>query len=48
MANKFTLITGCFDIVHLGHLKLFEFAKTEFPDRKLIIALDSDERVKFS
>lgn len=43
--EKYILITGCFDIVHLGHLKLFEFAKEYFPGRKLVVALDTDKRV---
>lgn len=37
---------GCFDIVHLGHIKLFEYAKN-FGDQ-LIVGIDSDERIKKS
>ena len=37
-------INGCFDILHVGHLLLFEFCK-EHCDY-LIVAVDSDEKVK--
>lgn len=46
MENKYTLITGCFDIIHAGHIQLIEFAKTKFPRHTLIIAIDSNDRVK--
>lgn len=46
-------VNGCFDILHIGHLNLLEFAK-HLPDPKskylrlnhLIIGIDSDRRVK--
>ena len=38
------LTTGSFDIIHLGHLRLFEFAKTL--GQYLVIAIDTDERVR--
>ena len=41
---KKVFINGCFDILHVGHIRLFEYAKM-FGD-KLIIGIDSDERVK--
>jgi D-beta-D-heptose 7-phosphate kinase/D-beta-D-heptose 1-phosphate adenosyltransferase len=37
-------INGCFDILHYGHFKLIEYAKT-FGD-VLVIGIDSDNRVK--
>jgi D-beta-D-heptose 7-phosphate kinase/D-beta-D-heptose 1-phosphate adenosyltransferase len=37
-------INGCFDILHHGHFKLIEYAKT-FGDT-LVIGIDSDNRVK--
>ena len=37
-------INGCFDILHYGHFKLIEYAKT-FGDI-LVIGIDSDNRVK--
>ena len=36
-------INGCFDILHLGHIQLFKFARAKCD--YLIVALDSDERV---
>ena len=41
---KTVFVNGCFDILHLGHIKLFETAKS-FGDR-LIVAIDSDRKVK--
>src|SRR5574340_458338 len=38
------LITGCFDILHKGHLDLFNFAKKNAA--VLIIALDTDKAIK--
>jgi D-beta-D-heptose 7-phosphate kinase/D-beta-D-heptose 1-phosphate adenosyltransferase len=35
---------GCFDILHIGHIKLLEFAKTQ--GDYLIVGIDSDLRVK--
>jgi D-beta-D-heptose 7-phosphate kinase/D-beta-D-heptose 1-phosphate adenosyltransferase len=37
-------VNGTFDIIHLGHLALFNYAKSlgDF----LLVAIDSDERVK--
>jgi len=35
---------GCFDILHIGHIKLFEYAKSL--GDKLIVGIDGDERVK--
>lgn len=38
---------GCFDILHVGHFKLFRFCEQLVEeDGKLFIALDSDEKVK--
>ena len=40
-------INGCFDVLHVGHLNLFEFAKNVH-DRKnrLIVGIDTDRRVR--
>ena len=35
---------GCFDILHVGHIKLFEYLKNK--SDKVIIGIDSDRRVK--
>jgi D-beta-D-heptose 7-phosphate kinase/D-beta-D-heptose 1-phosphate adenosyltransferase len=37
-------INGCFDIVHRGHIELFQYAK-ELGDY-LVVGIDSDKRVK--
>jgi rfaE bifunctional protein nucleotidyltransferase chain/domain len=42
--NKKVLVGGCFDIVHLGHLKFLEEAKKK--GDILIILLESDENIK--
>ena len=39
-------INGCFDVLHLGHIRMFQFAKQE--GTHLIVALDTDERVSKS
>ena len=38
------LTNGVFDLLHKGHLELLKFAKTQ--GTKLVVAIDSDERVK--
>lgn len=43
---KIIWTNGCFDILHLGHLKLLEYAKSL--GDKLIVGIDSDERVKIT
>ena len=35
---------GCYDILHVGHIRLFEFAKSR--GDSLIVGIDSDERVR--
>lgn len=35
---------GCYDILHLGHIRLFQYAKSL--GDKLIVGIDSDNRVK--
>jgi len=37
-------INGCFDVLHIGHIRMFEFAKNQCDI--LIIGIDSDARVK--
>ena len=39
-------VNGCFDIIHTGHLDLFEYAKGLYGfDNKLIVGIDSDKRI---
>jgi cytidyltransferase-like protein len=40
------LITGCFDIVHIGHIELFRFAK-KYNDI-VIVGLENDKTIKIN
>ncbi len=40
------LITGCFDILHFGHIELFRFAKRRVD--VLVVGIDNDKSVKLS
>ena len=42
--SKIIWTNGCFDILHPGHIKMFEHARSL--GTKLIVAIDSDEKVK--
>ena len=44
LRDKLIFVNGCFDILHPGHIKLFEYAKSLGDE--LIVAIDSDKRVK--
>jgi D-beta-D-heptose 7-phosphate kinase/D-beta-D-heptose 1-phosphate adenosyltransferase len=39
-------VNGCFDVLHIGHIALLEYASCQ--GSKLIVGLDTDERVKSS
>ena len=39
-------VNGCFDVLHIGHIKMLEYARHNCD--YLIVALDSDERIKAS
>jgi cytidyltransferase-like protein len=46
IGNRTIIVTGCFDIIHAGHIKLLHIAKVFAGDSgKVIVLLDSDERV---
>lgn len=40
------LITGCFDILHLGHIRLLKFAKARVDC--LVVGLESDESIRIN
>ena len=44
LRDKLVFVNGCFDILHPGHIKLFETAKSL--GDQLIVAIDSDSKVK--
>lgn len=44
--KKVGLITGCFDVIHAGHVDLFRFAKKHCD--VVIVGLDSDETIKIN
>jgi len=44
LRSKHIFVNGCFDILHPGHIKMFEHARSL--GTKLTVAIDSDEKVK--
>lgn len=42
---KKVLVNGTFDILHLGHLRLLEYARS-FPQSYVYVLIDSDRRVR--
>ena len=44
MKKETVLTNGCFDILHIGHIRLFEFCKTL--GNELIVLLNSDKSIK--
>ena len=41
--EKIVWTNGCFDILHIGHIELFKFAKQQ--GTKLYVGIDSDKKV---
>lgn len=46
VGKKVGLITGCFDVIHVGHVELFQFAKKHCD--VVVVGLDSDETIKLN
>lgn len=44
--KKVGLITGCFDIIHIGHIDLFKFAKKHCDT--VVVGLENDQSIKIS
>lgn len=42
---KKILLNGCFDLLHPGHIQLFEHCKL-YPNRYVKVLIDSDNRIK--
>ena len=40
--EKISLVTGCYDIVHIGHIELLKFAKSQ--GTTLTVGIDTDKR----
>jgi len=44
--NGIVWVNGCFDVLHIGHIKLLKYAKSL--GSFLIVGIDSDDRIKKS
>tara|TARA_Y100000593_G_C4242702_1_gene303005 strand:- start:500 stop:910 length:411 start_codon:yes stop_codon:yes gene_type:complete len=42
--DKIGFVNGCFDVLHIGHIRLLSFANSKCD--KLYVAIDSDSKVK--
>lgn len=41
---KIVWVNGCFDVLHIGHVRLLEYAKSL--GGKVVVGIDSDSRIK--
>jgi len=44
--HKIGLITGCFDVIHLGHIDLFRWAKEKVRVNLLVVGIEDDAAIK--
>lgn len=44
---KIVLANGCFDLLHVGHVRYLQAAKALAPDARLIVAINSDESARY-
>src|SRR5215510_5440293 len=44
--SKIVLTNGCFDVLHVGHVRYLQGAKAVEPDARLIVAINSDESAR--
>lgn len=42
---KKIVVNGCFDLIHVGHLKLLKHARS-YPDSYVLVLIDSDQRIR--
>lgn len=46
MGEEIVLATGCFDVLHRGHVELLEYAYHRWPSMQLWVGLNSDTAVR--
>ena len=39
-------LNGTFDVLHLGHIKLFQHAKQTYPHSVICVGVDTDDRIR--
>ena len=44
--TKRVWLNGTFDVLHLGHIKLFQHAKELYPNSTVCVGVDTDKRIR--
>ena len=44
--DKIVLTNGCFDLLHVGHVRYLQAAKAVEPNARLVVAINSDESAR--
>jgi D-glycero-beta-D-manno-heptose 1-phosphate adenylyltransferase len=44
--DKIVLTNGCFDVLHVGHIRYLQAAKVVEPKARLVVAINSDESAR--